>query len=389
MSRKLIGSAILIVLTALFIVNGCAVVHAADPLKQQFDQTVPDLLADYKVPGVAIGVVRQGEIAFIRTYGHADKAAETPISEDTLFNVGSVSKIATAWGVMQLVEQGKIDLDEPISNYLDQPDFRDSEFDAGGITARRLLSHTAGLSMHSIPGFRIPKPLPTLLDIFQGKYQGNVYAKPGSALQLVAPPGSKWQYSGGGTMILQLLIEETTGSSFRRHMYESVLHPLNMKQSQFGWSEEISRQIAVPYSPKGRARKTYRFTGTSGAGLYSTIGDMSRFAAAGLKSSSGEVGRGVLRSESVAQMYNPVTLNDGTQCRCGLGYFVDRRSGATPLRVHHDGSNYGWRAELIAVPETNDAVVILSNSDNAIPFMERIVCLWGKATFGVDLPGCD
>ncbi len=383
--RECLGRVVVSVFLPLAIMSSSALGDTLS-LEDELARQVPRLLERLDVPGAAIGVVRNGEAAFTKGYGLANRQSAQAVRADTVFNVGSVSKTVTAWGVMRLVDTGHLSLDAPISQYLTRWQFPASEYETGGITAKRLMSHTAGLTMHGIPGFEVPKPLPTIEDVLSGNFEECVYSTPGTAVKAIESPGEKWRYSGGGIVVLQLVIEEVTGESFSDYMHQAVLRPLLMNNSRFGWDDRVKKKAATPYDSDGSPLPTYRFTGTSGAGFYSTITDMTRFVAAGLSSRAAPLGMGVLSERTTAQMYVPVKLSNGEESPCGLGYFVIPKSGMTPLIVCHAGVNAGWRAEFAASPESGDAIVILANSDNADSLLEEVVRLWGKSELDQPLP---
>ena len=164
-------------------------VAAEGNLESLLEATVPEVLARHDAVGAALALVRDGEVVWAEGFGTADTAAAGTVTAETVFNAGSISKTVTAWGVMRLVEQGMIELDEPVATYLTRWQFPESEFDSEGVTVRRLLSHTAGLSMPSIPGFEFPAPLPSLEANLAGDYGRSVYAGAGSPVELVQPPG--------------------------------------------------------------------------------------------------------------------------------------------------------------------------------------------------------
>jgi len=368
----------LLVPVALVLANSTA--PAGDETRTLFKETVPALLEEHGVPGAAVALVRGGEVVWADGFGMADVSTARPVTSDTIFNIASISKLVTAWGVMRLVERGEFDPDEPVASHLTRWEFPKSEFDSAGITARRLMSHTAGLSMHSIPGFEVSKPLPKLEDILSGEYTGSVYAPSGSPMTQLSPPGSEWRYSGGGTVLLQLLIEEITKETFTDYMAANVLAPLEMADSHFGWTGSMATRAAVPYADSGKPYPTYRFTGTSGAGLYTTARDLGRFVAAGFSGPTGsEPGRGVLEADTIEEMFEPVLLNDATRSRCGLGYMI-RDDDTQPFKtVRHGGSNFGWQALVIGVPERNCGLAILTNSDNGRHLIPELVCTWMMA----------
>jgi len=362
---------------------------AQDESRALFGKVVPALLEEHAVPGAAVALVRGGEVAWADGFGMADVAAKRPVTADTIFNIGSISKVVTAWGVMRLVERGELDLDAPVSGHLTRWTFPESPYDSSGVTARRLMSHTAGLSMHSIPGFEVPKPLPELEQILSGDYEGSVYTEGGTPVVQLTPPGTEWRYSGGGTVLLQLLVEEITKKPFADYMSAEVLVPLGMADSRYGWTDSLAARAAVPYSDSGEPYPTYRFTGTAGAGLYSTARDLGRFVAAAFSGPEGsKPGRGVLAAATLEEMFEPVLLNDATPSACGLGYMV-RKDDKQPFKtIRHGGSNFGWQAYVIGVPERGRGLAILTNGDNGGRLITELVCTWMRAELGFEPPDC-
>ena len=156
-----------------------------------------------------------------------------------------------------------------------------------------------------------------------------------------------------------------------------------------GGDDSFAEQAAVPYGSDGEALPTYRFTGTSGAGLYSTVEDMTKFVTAGLPSDDAATGRGVLSRDAAERMQRRVRLTDDSEGRCGLGYFLAPKTDALPLRISHSGSNAGWRALFVAAPELGDGIVMLANgNDGAEKAFNRLVCLWGESELGLRMPHC-
>ncbi|HEY5657822.1 MAG TPA: serine hydrolase domain-containing protein [Myxococcota bacterium] len=362
---------------------------AQDETRALFEKIVPALLEQHAVPGVAVALVREGEVVWADGFGMADVSAARPVTADTIFNIGSISKVVTAWGVMRLVERGELDLDAPVSGSLTRWTLPESPYGSSGVTARRLMSHTAGLSMHSIPGFEVPRSLPTLEQILSGDYEGSVYTEGGTPVVQLTPPGSEWRYSGGGTVLLQLLIEEISKESFADYMRAEVLVPLGMADSRYGWTESLAARAAVPYSGPGEPYPTYRFTGTAGAGLYSTARDLGRFVASAFSGPEGsQSGRGVLAATTLEEMFEPVLLNDATPSACGLGYKV-REDDKQPFKtIRHGGSNFGWQAHVIGVPERGRGLAILTNGDNGKRLITELVCAWMQSELGFESPDC-
>ncbi|PCJ14321.1 MAG: hypothetical protein COB10_04540 [Planctomycetota bacterium] len=158
----------------------------------EIDEKMPQLLQDFSVPGAAIAIIENGEIVLQKGYGFSDIENEVKVDTKTGFNIGSISKTFAAWGVMNLVQDGKLDLDAPAEKYLSRWHLPESEFDSNEVTIRRLLSHTAGLSLHGYPGWSPTDELPTIEESLNGKNNG-----PGR-VEIIMEPGTRYKYSGGG-----------------------------------------------------------------------------------------------------------------------------------------------------------------------------------------------
>jgi CubicO group peptidase (beta-lactamase class C family) len=304
------------------------------------------------VPGVAIACIRAGELAWTLGCGHADLASERLVTGDTLFNIGSISKTVAAWGALVLVERGEAELDAPIEGYVKRWRLPSSEFDARGVTLRRLLSHTAGLSLHGYPGFAPGEPLPTLEESLSGNTNG------AGDVRLLHAPGTQWRYSGGGYTLAQLLIEEVSGRPFAEFMRAEVLLPLGMEHSDYRWTDEVARLAATPYGEDGEPIGGPRFTEAAAAGLQTSAAELGRFACAGLTRFWSDATPRVLKRETIELMQAPAPAAPGY----GLGYEVERQGEL--VVVGHGGANLGWMASLRLVPASGDGIVVLTNGSN-------------------------
>ncbi len=351
-------------------------------LVDAMNEQLPTLLEKYAVPGAAVGVVEDGRVAWSSGYGLADIASGTPVTDEAVFQVASLSKPVTAWGIMHLVEQGQLDLDAPVEHYLTRWQVPASEFDNKGVTARRLLSHTSGLSVPGYPGFAPDMALPSVEESLQGD-SGGV-----GAVELILKPGSTYEYAGGGYTVLQLLVEELTGETFADYMQQQVLQPLGLENSAFTWTQELRDTTATAYDGTGTPLPNYLFTEQAAAGLYATAPDLARWVAAAMEGPGGaKPGRGIIGPASLAEMYTPVL---GTY---GFGHDVESAPGSD-LRVQHSGANRGWRSHFVALPDLRRGFVVLINSDNGAPFdsvsnfRTDAVCIWAAWTGGEGFPEC-
>ncbi|MFT7604442.1 MAG: CubicO group peptidase (beta-lactamase class C family), partial [Saprospiraceae bacterium] len=242
----------------------------------ELDQKIPQLLNDFIVPGAAIAIIENGKIILQKGYGYSDIDKKIKVNNLTGFNIASISKTVAAWGVMKLVQEGKIDLDAPAEKYLNRWHLPKSKFDADEVTIRRLLSHTAGLSLHGYPGWSPSDILPTIEESLEGKNNG-----PGG-VEIIMEPGTKWKYSGGGYSILQLIIEEVTGEKFEVYMQGEILNPLGMTNSSYTIDEKILNASSQEYDSFGEVIDFELFTAQAAAGLHTTIEDFTKFAQASL-----------------------------------------------------------------------------------------------------------
>jgi CubicO group peptidase (beta-lactamase class C family) len=327
-----------------------------DLLRTDLVQAVEDAarraLTASTTPGLAVALVHRGEAVWAAGYGVADRGTGQPVTAGTRFQAASLSKPVTAWGVLRLVESGRIGLDEPITGRLRRWRPPPSPFDAESLTVRRLLSHTASLSVHGYVGQPSDRPLPSIEASLAGE-TGDSFP-----VELLEGPGRGWLYSGGGYSLLQLLVEELTGRPFADHMQAEVLEPLGMTASSFRWSR--TAETARPYDADGGPLPDFAFAEQAAAGLVTTAADLARFVAAALPGPRGAPpGRGVL-SPAVVRL--ALTAAPGTEGRWGLGYGLGYLPSGDRL-AYHEGANRGWRAGLALLPDRRAGIVALANGD--------------------------
>jgi CubicO group peptidase (beta-lactamase class C family) len=281
-----------------------------------------------------------------------------PVNADTVFQVASLSKWITAWGAMALADQGKIDLDAPVTKYLKRWSLPPSEFDNNQVTVRRLLSHTAGLTDGlGYAGFAPGKPVQSLVE----SLTATADVSPGASgvIQVGREPGSRWQYSGGGYAILQLLIEDVSGESFDDYMKRAIFQPLGMTRSTFVWSPSNESTLAAFYDTESRPATHYRFAAVAATSLYTSASDLTRFLQAQLPGPGGEpAGRGVLRPETIHQMWTPHASQYGKDI-WGLGTILYVPNGSGSFVIGHDGSSVAHNTTARLNPATGDGIVVL------------------------------
>lgn len=186
-------------------------------------------MAALKVPGVSIAVINNGTIEWARGYGQADVASGRPVTAHTRFQAASISKAVTAMAALSLVQSGRLALDEDVNGRLRTWKVPDNAFTSEKkVTLRSLLSHTAGIGVHGFLGYPVGQPVPSLLELLDGKAPAN-----SGAVRVEATPGNAWRYSGGGYQIVQLLLTETSGEPFDAFMQHAVLDKIGMRESSF------------------------------------------------------------------------------------------------------------------------------------------------------------
>ena len=200
---------------------------------------------------VAIALVTKGQVADEHSAGVVDA-----VNRETMFPVASMSKWVTAVGVMQLVREGRIDLDAPVTRYLTRWTLPASQFDLHGVTTRRLMSHTAGLTDGlGFADYRLDERVPTLEESLRAPRASS--GQP-TAIAVGSRPGSRWQYSGGGYLILQLLVEEVAQQPFATYMRHAVLDPLEFSCSSLGSS--ATTNVAEASDTAGRPAPRFQLT---------------------------------------------------------------------------------------------------------------------------------
>lgn len=316
-------------------------------LLKTFNENTPKALQEHKVPGLAVAIIENEKVIIKKGYGYANVAKGKAVSSQTGFNIGSISKMFTAWGIMKLVEEQKLNLDSPASNYISSWKLPTSEYDAGKVTIRNLLQHTAGLSVHGYNGYETKNALTSTTKSLSGS------TNPDEAVKLIMAPESKWQYSGGGYTILQLVIEEISGGTFADFMDDNIFKPLKMKHTSFNISKRIIKNSAKAYDDSAKEIPLRQFNAQAAAGLHTTLDDLILFAKASFSKNP------VLSEQSIALLIQPTELSKGNY---GMGYMVMNRFGDFTLSGH-GGSNEGWQSGFMLDFESKSGVIVLTNGD--------------------------
>ncbi len=316
--------------------------------------SLEERMTRYGVPGVAIAVIADDRIAWAAGYG-TGRADGRRIEPTTQFQAASISKAVTAVGVLHLVEQGVLDLDEDVNTRLRRWRLPESSHTAGApLTLRHLLSHTGATTVSGFGGYPQGAALPTLVDVLAGRPPANT-----PAVESFAAPGGATEYSGGGTTIVQLLVEDVTGRGFAALMDDLVLHPFGMRDSVFEQPLGAARaaSAAVGHSLDGTpvpgGHRVH--PELAAAGLWSTAVDLARWVLGVQRILRGEHG-GPISPDTARRMVTPV--GDGA---FGLG---PRLEGAGDrIRFGHMGANEGFRGEVDGLVHEPLGAAVLTNGD--------------------------
>lgn len=341
------------------------------------DAGVPAMLKRNAIPGAAIALVRNGQIVFSKAYGYADRESGRRMTADMPMRVQSISKSVTAWAILKLAEEGKLNLDDPVETYFKDWRLPVSGYPSDDVTVRRLLCHTAGMPLGDIFALYAPnEAAPSLKESLTG------------TAVLFQEPGKGFSYSNVGYNILELLIEEVTGRDFSEYMKNEILSPLGMNRSDFNWNEAALAAVPLGYTLDGKAVPPYRYPEKASGGLISTAEDIARFCIAGMPSFFEQ---SILTDAGINSLYSYQASHLGVYGivfdTYGFGYYTERLdSGETA--VSHGGQGTGWMSHFHAVPETGDAIIILTNSQRSWPFIAHLLRTWrqwsGFAPLGME-----
>ncbi|WP_240041219.1 serine hydrolase [Paenibacillus ginsengarvi] len=321
-------------------------------------------MKDYNTPGVSIAVIRDFKVEWARGYGVREAGKPDPVTETTLFQAGSISKPVFALAAMRLVQEGVVSLDEDVNDRL-----RTWHVPANGnwqprVTLRQLLSHSAGLTVHGFPGYERTEQLPSLVQILNGQPPAHT---PPVRVNLV--PGVQFRYSGGGTTVAQLLVQELCeGKSFPDLMEQFILAPAGLANSTYAQPlpPHLHSAAAAAHPWKGRpvSGNWHVYPEMAAAGLWTTPSDLARLGTE-LQMVIKRCSNFPLTASTLTQMLVPPAWE-----RMGLGFFVDGEGQSA--RFGHGGSNEGFTARLTLYRHLGLGAAIMINSNEGSPMISEI-----------------
>lgn len=318
----------------------------------QLEQLIPKLMKDGDVPGLSVAIVRNGEVFWRRGFGVKNAETKEPVTDDTVFEAASLSKTVFAYAVLKMVEDGKLDLDVPLSKYLPAP-YIESDERLNQITVRRVLSHTTGL-----PNWR-PN---------------------GKPLQIHFTPGERFSYSGEGFVYLQKVIEQLSGLALDDFMKKTVFEPLGMTNSSYVWQQRYDSMKAYAHNSAGNlAGRGKPSEANAAASLHTTALDYAKLVAAILR-------RKGIKEATVREMLRPqVKVNEACavcfnradsgklsdSISWGLGWGIENTANGNSF--WHWGDNGNVKSYVVAFDKSKTGAVIFSNSANGLSIADEIV----------------
>ncbi|WP_188315975.1 serine hydrolase [Chitinophaga agrisoli] len=316
-----------------FLLPVLILLQAAAACSQSREEAIRQLMQQAHIPGLSLAYVKNGQVAELYSLGIRSADTKEPVDAGTIFSAASLSKAVFSYGVLQLVDAGKLDLDKPLYNYYDYPDLA---YDARyrQITARQVLSHTSGL-----PNWRN-----------------------GDTLRFKYNPGERWNYSGEGFVMLAKVVEKITGQTIEDYLQQTVLRPLGMSRSSFIWQEAYNADAAFPHTDVGQTSGRWQPNEpNTAASLQTTATDYAKFLTALLN-------RKGLKKSTYEQVFKPqpnsrvAKDNNALYWGLGVGYqFADNAPAFWQW-----GDNGTFKAFLFGYPDKKEGLVYFANSSTGL-----------------------
>jgi len=341
-------------------------------IKGQPELTLEERMKYYHVNGISIVVIKDFKIDWAKGYGWADSLTRRPVNTSTLFQVGSISKSINGLAVLSLVQRGKLDLDMDINEHLKSWKFPYDSLSKGKkISLANLLSHTAGLSGHGFPGYEIGDTIPSLIEILNGIPPAN-----SKAIRSEFEPSLKYKYSGGGTTISQLIIQDVMQQPYHQFMRKTIFDPLGMKTSSYQQPPSAANKnlLATGYRSNGKVvpGNYHIYPEQAAAGLWSNPSELAAYVIEIQQSLAGKSNK-ILSKEMATRYvtpYNSKYVTPYPDDEVALGVF--NRKVGNERYFTHDGSDRGFKAKFIGSIEHGYGAVLMINSDSR-EILEEVV----------------
>jgi CubicO group peptidase (beta-lactamase class C family) len=338
---------------------------AGAPPTNDLDTFIKAQMSQRQINGLSLAIIQDGRID-ARAYGVTARDG-APVTTTTLFQAGSISKPVAATGALKLVERGELTLDDDVNAKLKSWKVPENEFtQKEKVTLRRLLSHTAGLTVHGFPGYDINERMPSVVQVLDGA--GNT-----APVRVNVVPGSISRYSGGGYTVMQQLVSDVTGKSFPEYMSEAVLAPLGMSSSTYRQPiphDRAAETASGHYADRSVVPgKWHVYPEMAAAGLWTTPTDLARFAIEIQLSLAGKSNK--VLSQAMTRQQLTVQMSD-----YGLGLGLTGKDRARTFG--HNGRDAGFDAGMLAFVEGRQGLVVMINANDNSGMMSRIVEFVGR-----------
>jgi CubicO group peptidase (beta-lactamase class C family) len=324
--------------------------------------TLAERMAELHVPGVSIAVVHNGVIEWAQGFG-VQQIGGKPVSADTLFQAGSISKPVAAMAALHLVGEGKLALDSDVNTVLTTWKIPASPAAPGTtVTLRELLTHTAGFTVHGFPGYAANTPVPALVQVLNGEKPANT-----DPIRLENVPGKEWKYSGGGYTVMQQLLLDVAKEPFPKLLHDTVLVPIGMTHSTYEQPLPAALRLmaATPYTADGTAVPggAHTYPEMAAAGLWTTPSDLARYMIENQQSLQGKANH-VLSRELTQEMVTPGKGN------WGLGLQI----GGSPSNPYfsHGGVNEGFESLFIEYEHNGEGAAVMTNAQGGMRLASEV-----------------
>lgn len=337
-----------------------AVVSKDDPHP---GHSMRERMAALHVPGVSVAVIHHGVIEWAQGFGLMSVGGP-PVTAETLFQAGSISKPVAAMAALYQVQIAKLLLDADVNTELTSWKLPDAAV-AGGkaVTLRELLTHTGGTTVHGFPGYATDAPVPSLVQVLNGEKPANT-----PAIRIEAAPGSKWNYSGGGYTIMQQVLIDATKEPFPKVLHDTVLAPIGMTHSTYQQPlpEAMRASAATPYEADGKPVPggAHTYPEMAAAGLWTTPTDLSRYLIEVQRSLKGNANH-VLSQQMTKQMLTP-----------GMGqYALGLAIGGSAADPYfgHGGVNEGFECTMSAYEQEGEGAVVMTNAQGGSRLADEVM----------------
>ena len=325
--------------------------------------TLTERMKMQRVLGVSVAIVHNGAIEFAKGYG-VESIGGKPVTPDTLFQAGSISKPIAALAALHLVQEGKLSLDTDVNSVLTTWKVPASSAAPGATVAlRELLTHTAGFNVHGSPGYAADAPVPTLLQVLNGEKPANT-----GPIRLENAPGSQWNYSGGGYTVMQQLLLDASKQSFAELLHDTVLEPIGMTHSTYEQPlpVRLKSEAATPYDRDGGPIPggAHTYPEQAAAGLWTTPSDLARYLIEVQQSLQGKANH-ILNPDLTKQMLTPGKGNWGLGLQIG-------GSVADPYFMHA-GVNVGFESLIVGYQNHGEGAAIMTNAEGGLRLAKEIL----------------